>query len=67
MNRKTRKLMTINGALHPRADADRLQVTGREGGGGWMSVEDVGKVQEQSLSNYIKKTGVNLDRVFCMS
>ena len=26
LDRKTRKLMTINGALHPRADGDRLYV-----------------------------------------
>ena len=30
--------MTMNGALHPRADVDRLYIQGDEGGRGMMSV-----------------------------
>jgi len=39
MDRKTRELMTINRALHPRADVDRLYVSRREGGRGMVSIE----------------------------
>ena len=41
MDRKTRKLMTMNDALHPRADVDRLYVPREEGGRGMKSVEEV--------------------------
>ena len=37
--RKTRKLFTIYGALHPKPDVDRLYVPRKEGGG-LISVED---------------------------
>ena len=62
MDRKAGKLMTMNGALHPRADMDRLYVTLGEGGRGWMSVEDVVRVEQHSLSDYLKRAEVNLDR-----
>ena len=38
-DRKTRKLFTIYGALHPKPDVDRLYVPRKEGGG-LISVED---------------------------
>ena len=41
MDRKTRKLMTMNDVLHPRADVDRLYVPREEGGRGMKSVEEV--------------------------
>ena len=62
MDRKAGKLMTMNGALHPRADVVRLYVTREEGGRGWMSVEDVVRVKQHSLSDYLKRAEVNLDR-----
>ena len=37
---KTRKLLTIYGALHPKSDAGRLYVPRKEGGGGLISPED---------------------------
>ena len=42
----------MNGALHPRADVDRLYVTRGEGGSGCRSVEDVVIVEVHSLSDY---------------
>ena len=33
IDRKTRKLFTIYGALHPKSDVDRLYIPGKEGGG----------------------------------
>jgi len=41
MDKKTRKLMTINRVLHPRADVDRLYVSRREGGRGWCQFMNV--------------------------
>ena len=32
-------------------------------GTGWMSVEDMVRVEEHSLSDYLKRAEVNLDRV----
>ena len=34
IDRKTRKLFTIYGALHPKSDVDRLHICRKEGGGG---------------------------------
>ena len=55
--------MTMNGALLPREDLDRLYMTRKEGGRGWMSVEDVVKVKEHSMSDYLKRAKINSDRV----
>ena len=40
MDKKTRKLFTIYGALHPKSDVDRLYITRKEGGRGVISIED---------------------------
>ena len=48
MDKKTRKLLVMNVALHPQTDADRLHVN-QGGGKGWMSVEDVVKVEHSLL------------------
>ena len=40
LDRKTRKLFTIYGALHPKSDVDRLYIPRREGGRGLISIED---------------------------
>ena len=39
MDQRTRKLMTIHKALHPRDDVDRLYVSRKEGGRGLTSIE----------------------------
>ena len=39
IDRKTRKLFTIYGALHPKSDADRLYIARKEGGSGLISIE----------------------------
>ena len=58
-----KSMMTMNGALLPREDLDRLYMTRKEGGRGWMSVEDVVKVKEHSMSDYLKRAKINSDRV----
>ena len=40
MDQRTRKLMTVHKALHPRDDVDRLYVPRKEGGRGLASIED---------------------------
>nr|XP_027229447.1 uncharacterized protein LOC113821177 [Penaeus vannamei] len=40
MDRKTRKLMTMYGAQHPKADVDRLYLKRYDGGRGLLGVED---------------------------
>ena len=39
INRKTRKLFTMHGALHPKSDVGRLYILRKEGGGGLRSIE----------------------------
>ena len=40
MDQRTRKLMTMHKALHPRDEVDRLYVLRREGGRGLAGIED---------------------------
>ena len=39
LDRKTRKLLTIHGQHHPKADVDRLYVPRKQGGRGLMQLE----------------------------
>ena len=55
MDQRTRKLMTIHQALHPRDDVDRLYVSRKEGGRGLASIEDTGDRSIQRLEDYIEK------------
>ena len=40
IDRKTRKLLTINGALHSKSDVGRLYIPRKKGGKGLISIED---------------------------
>jgi hypothetical protein len=40
LNRKTRKLLTIYGQYHPKADVERLCVPRKQGGRGLMQLEE---------------------------
>ena len=55
MDQKTRKLMTMNKALHLRDDADRLYGSRKEGGRGLASIEDTVDASIQRLEDYIEK------------
>ena len=55
--------MTMNGALHPWKGVYKLYVNLREGGRSWMSVEDVVRVEEHDLSDYLKRAKVNSERL----
>ena len=55
MNQRTRKLMTMHKALHPRDDVDRLFVSRKEGGRGLASIEDTVDASIQRLEDYKEK------------
>ena len=55
MAQRTRKLMTMHKALHPRDDVDRLYVSRKEGGRGLASIEDGVDASIQRLEDYIQK------------
>ena len=56
MDQRTRKLMTMHKALHPKDDVDRLYVSRKEGGRGLASIEDkVDAALVQQLEDYIEK------------
>ena len=54
MDRKTRKIMTMNGALHPKSDVDRIYLPRGKGGRGLVSCENYIKSEENSLGMYVK-------------
>ena len=47
--------MTMQKALHPRDDVDRLYVSRKEGGRGLASIEDNVNASIQRLEDYIEK------------
>ena len=55
MDQRTRKLITIHKALHPRDEVDRLYVSRKQGGRGLASIEDSVDASIQQLGDYIEK------------
>ena len=55
MDQRTRKLMTMHKALHPRDDVDRLYVSRKEGGRGLASIEDSVDTSKQWPEDCIEK------------
>ena len=53
IDRKTRKLFTIYGALHPKSDVDRLYIPRKEGGRGLISIEDCVELAIRGLEVYV--------------
>ena len=54
IDRKTRKVLTLNKEFHPRSDFDRLYVSRMEGGRGLMGCKMCVKAEENSLKWYVK-------------
>ena len=50
---KTRKLMTMNGSLHPRGNIGKFYLAGKEGGRWLISCEECVNVEVQSLHKYL--------------
>ena len=55
MDQRTRKLMTMHKALHPRRDVDRLYVSRKEGGRGLAITEYSIDASIQRLKDYMEK------------
>ena len=55
MDQRTRKLMTMHKALHPRDDVGRLYISRKEGGRGLASIEDSEDASIHRLEDYIEK------------
>ena len=53
LDRTTRKLMTMYGAHHPKADVDRLYLQRWEEGSGLLGLEDCVQVEVHSLEKYL--------------
>ena len=53
IDRKTGKLITMYGALHPKSDVDRLYIPRKEGGRGLISIEDCVELAIRGLEVYV--------------
>ena len=62
IDRKSRKTMTMHGALHPKSDVDRLYIKRKEGGRGLISVERCVSDEENSLGFYVANSEDNLTK-----
>ena len=60
MDQRTRKLMIMHKALHPRDDVDRLYLSRREGERRLAGIEDSVDASIQRLEDYIEKRGGRL-------
>ena len=54
MDRRTRKIVTINEEFHPKGDKDRLYVSRSKGRRGLMSCKGCIRTEENNLGWYIK-------------
>ena len=54
LDRRTRKLMTMHNALHPKSNVDRLYLPRKDGGRGLLGVEDTVHIASASLQRYVK-------------
>ena len=53
IDRKTRKLFSIYGALHPKSDVHRLYIPRKEGGRSLISIKDCVEVAIRGLEVYV--------------
>ena len=63
MDRKTRKIMTMNTMQHPQSDTGRLYFPRMEGGRGLLSTADCVETEEQNLSLYLDQSEERLLRL----
>ena len=54
IDRKTRKLFTIYGGLHPKCDVDRLYVPRKNGGRDLIAIEDFVELALRGLEVYVR-------------
>ena len=53
IDRKTRKLFSIHGALHPKSDVDRSYIPRKEGERGLISIKDCFELAIRGLEVYV--------------
>ena len=56
MNRKTRKIKTMNRMDHPQSGTDRLYIPRMEGGRGLQSIADCVETEEQNPTVYLDQS-----------
>jgi hypothetical protein len=56
LDRKTRKLLTIHGQLHPKAHVDCVLVSRKQGGRGLMQLEEAYVTEIRKMMEYIDST-----------
>ena len=56
LDRKTRKTLTMHGALHPKANVSRLYMKRKIGGRGLISISDCVYGEQRSIKYYIAKS-----------
>ena len=66
VDRKSRKTMTMYGALHLKSNVDRLYVKRKEGGKGLMSVKHCIKEEKNSSDFYVANSEGSLIRGFAV-
>ena len=54
MDRKSRKIMTMHCAFHPKSDTDKLYLTREKGGRGLISCEGCVRSEENNLGWYVR-------------
>ena len=62
MDKKTRKIMTINRIHYPQSDTDRLYIPRMESGRGLLSIVDCVETEEQNFSLYLDQSEEQLMR-----
>ena len=62
MDRKTRKIMTMNIMYHQHGDTDRLNIPTTEGARGLLSIADCVEIEEKNLSIYLDQSEERLLR-----
>ena len=62
IDRKSRKIMTMNKELHPKSDVARIYLSKKKGGRGLISCESCVRREENNLSWYVRNSEVALLR-----
>ena len=60
LDRKTRKMMTLHGALHPKRDVDRLYLPRQKDGRALIGCDMCVKAEENNLAWYVKNSNERL-------
>jgi hypothetical protein len=64
LHRETKKLLTIHGQHHPKADVDRFYVPRKEGARGLMQLEEAYIIEITKLMEYVDSTEDPLIQIF---